>query len=152
MLAAGVPAVAAGAVVLALLPGPGQAQGNGQPSCTQKPPVDGSVKVQVGQGVSVIRPPAEVPAGTQLIVGARYTSVSRFKSVYAFIMSAPGKQAIGEQFFAGAGGKWRCAPLGGKLQANTTRYIVYQLVPKQQGGKRTKITYRVTTANEDDPS
>jgi len=51
---------------------------------------------------------------------------------------------IGEQFFSGSGAKQRCALIGGKLKAGTTRYIQYQLVPKQQGGKRTKIFYKVT--------
>ena len=36
--------------------------------------------------------------------------------------------------------------LGRPLQAGSTRYITYQLVPEKQCGKRTKIVYRVTVA------
>jgi hypothetical protein len=43
----------------------------------------------------------------------------------------------------GVGPQPRCAEIGSKLKAGT-RYIQYPLVPKKQGGKRTKIFYRVT--------
>ena len=60
--------------------------------------------------------------------------------------STRGGSAIGEKFLTGAGGTLRCATLGRPLQAGSTRYITDQLVPKKQGGKRTKIVYRVTVA------
>jgi hypothetical protein len=113
-------------------------------SCTQIPPVDGSTTVRPATGVTVVRPPATVPAGTQLVVGAMYLAATPYKSVYAFISSSRTGPAIGEQFFSGSGAKLRCATIGSKLKAGTTRYIQYQLVPKKQGGKRTKIFYKVT--------
>jgi hypothetical protein len=113
-------------------------------SCTQIPPVDGSTNVRPATGVTLVKPPSEVPAGTQLVVGARYLASTRYKSVYAFISSSRSGPAIGEQFFSGSGAKLRCANIGSELQPGTTRYIQYQLVPKKQGGKRTKIFYKVT--------
>jgi hypothetical protein len=113
-------------------------------SCTQIDPVEGSTMVHPATGVTLVKPPTSVPAGTQLVVGARYGASTPYKSVYAFISSSRTGPAIGEQFFAGSGAKLRCANIGGKLSAGTTRYIQYQLVPKKQGGKRTKIFYKVT--------
>jgi hypothetical protein len=113
-------------------------------NCTQIPPVDGSTMVKPTTGVTLVKPPSSVPAGTQLVVGARYLASTKYKSVYAFITSSRSGPDIGEQFFSGSGAKMRCAEIGNELKAGTTRYIQYQLVPKQQGGKRTKIIYKVT--------
>jgi hypothetical protein len=113
-------------------------------SCTQIQPVDGSTMVRPATGVTLVKPPSSVPAGTQLVVGARYLASTPYKSVYAFITSSRSGQDIGEQFFSGSGANMRCAQIGGKLKAGTTRYIRYQLVPKKQGGKRTKLFYKVT--------
>jgi len=139
---AGVAALAGAAAALAIVAAPGEAV-TGQ-TCNQVQPVTGSTKVRLATGVTVVKPPANVPAGTQLVVGARYLASTPYKSVYAFISSSRSGSAIGEQFFSGSGAKLRCAKIGGKLQAGTTRYIQYQLVPKKQGGKRTKIFYKVT--------
>jgi hypothetical protein len=113
-------------------------------NCTQIPPVDGSTMVHPTTGVTLVKPPSSVPAGTQLVVGAKYLASTKYKSVYAFISSSRSGSAIGEQFFSGSGSKLRCANIGSELQPGTTRYIQYQLVPKKQGGKRTKIFYKVT--------
>ena len=86
-----------------------------------------------------VKPPATVPAGTQLVVGARYLASTPYKSVYAFISSSRTGPAIGKQFFSGSGATLRCANIGGKLQAGSTRSIQYQLVPKKQGGTRKKV-------------
>jgi hypothetical protein len=134
--------VAAGALVALAVAAP-SSQGAGQ-SCSVVEPVEGSTKVSAPNGVTLVKPPSSVPAGTQLVIGARYPSSSPYKSVYAFLSSSRGGSAIGEKFLTGAGGNLRCATLGQPLQAGSTRYITYQLVPKQQGGKRTKIVYRVT--------
>jgi hypothetical protein len=82
--------------------------------------------------------------GSGGIVGARYPASSPYKSVYAFISSSRSGSAIGEKFFTGSGASLRCATIGSKLQAGTTRYIQYQLVPKKQGGTRAKVFYQVT--------
>jgi hypothetical protein len=113
-------------------------------SCAQIEPVDGSTMVHPTTGVTLVKPPSSVPADTQLVVGARYLASTKYKSVYAFISSSRSGPAIGEQFFSGSGAKLRCANIGSKLKAGTTRYIQYQLVPRKQGGKRTKIFYKVT--------
>jgi hypothetical protein len=47
----------------------------------------------------------------------------------------------------GVGPQPRCAEIGSKLKAGTTRSIQYPLVPKKQGGKRTKIFYKVTVTS-----
>ena len=138
LAALGLAALTSGAV----LAGSGEAA-TGR-TCTQLPPVSGSSKVQLATGVTVVKPPATVPAGTQLVVGARYLASTPYKSVYAFISSSPTGQAIGEQFFSGSGATLRCANIGGKLRAGSTRYIQYQLVPKKQGGARKKVFYRVS--------
>jgi hypothetical protein len=137
--------IAAGAVaVLAVTPA-GAVTGK---SCTQIQPVDGSTMVRPATGVTLVKPPSSVPAGTQLVVGARYLASTPYKSVYAFIStSRSGPASIGEQFFSGSGAQLRCAEIGSKLKAGTTRYIQYQLVPKKQGGKRTKIFYKVTVTS-----
>jgi hypothetical protein len=140
--AAATAALAGAAFALATLAGPGEAA-TGQ-SCTQLSPVSGSTKVSLAHGVTVIKPPSTVPAGTQLIVGARYPASSPYKSVYAFISASRSGSAIGEKFFTGSGASLRCATIGSKLQAGTTRYIQYQLVPKKQGATRTKVFYQVT--------
>jgi len=114
-------------------------------TCTQLAPVAGSTYTHPVTGVTLVRPPAQVDAGTQLVVGARYGSSTPYKSVYAFIVSRPGGSAIGEQFFSGSGRSLRCAQIGSKLQAGVTRYIQYQLVPTAHGGKRKSITYKITT-------
>jgi hypothetical protein len=148
MLAVGVrplaPAAAlvGAAATLAILAGPGEAV-TGQ-ACTQIPPVEGSTNARPATGVTLVKPPTTVSAGTQLVVGARYLASTPYKSVYAFISSSRTGPATGEQFFSGSGAKLRCARIGSKLKAGTTRYIQYQLVPKKQGGKRTKIFYKVT--------
>jgi hypothetical protein len=141
LLAAG-SSVAAG-VVVALAISASPSEGAGQ-SCSVVEPVDGSTRVSAPNGVTLIKPPASVPAGTQLVIGARYPSSSPYKSVYAFLSSSRGGSAIGEKFLTGSGSSLRCATLGQKVPAGATRYITYQLVPKKQGGKRTKIVYRVT--------
>jgi hypothetical protein len=117
--------------------------GAGQ-SCNVVEPVEGSTRVSAPNGVTLIKPPSSVPAGTQLVMGARYPRASPYKSVYGFISSSRGGSAIGEKFLTGSGANLRCATIGNRLRAGTTRYLTYQLVPKQQGGRRTKITYRVT--------
>ena len=118
-------------------------QGAGQ-SCSVVEPVEGSTRVSAPNGVTLIKPPSSVPAGTQLVMGARYPSSSPYKSVYAFISTSRGGSANGEKFLTGSGANVRCATLGQPLQAGATRYVTYQLVPKKQGGKRTKIVYQVT--------
>jgi hypothetical protein len=138
-------ALAGAAATLLALPAAGEAA-TGQ-SCTTVRPVSGSSNVRLANGVTVVKPPATVPAGTQLIVGARYPASSPYKSVYAFISSSRSGSAIGEKFFTGSGASLRCATIGSKLQAGTTRYIQYQLVPKKQGGKRTKVFYQVTVSS-----
>jgi hypothetical protein len=135
-------ALVGAAATLMVLAGPGEAV-TGQ-TCAQLAPVDGSTKARPATGVTLVKPPATVSAGTQLVVGARYLASTPYKSVYAFISSSRTGPAIGEQFFSGSGAKLRCANIGSKLKAGTTRYIQYQLVPKKQGGKRTKIFYKVT--------
>jgi hypothetical protein len=136
-----VSSVAASAVVVLAIAAP--SQGAGQ-SCSVVEPVDGSTRVSAPNGVTLIKPPSSVPAGTQLVMGARYPSSSPYKSVYAFISSSRGGSSIGEKFLTGSGANLRCANIGQPLQAGATRYITYQLVPKKQGGRRTKIVYRVT--------
>ena len=133
--------VAAGALVVLAVAAP-SSQGAGQ-SCSVVQPPQGSTRVSAPNGVTLIKPPSSVPAGTQLVMGARYPSSSPYKSVYAFLSSSRGGSAIGEKFLTGSGSSLRCATLGQKLPAGATRYITYQLVPKKQGGKRTKITYVV---------
>jgi hypothetical protein len=135
-------AVGAGALVAAFVVAPADAV-TGK-TCSQIEPVEGSTTVHPATGVTLVKPPTSVPAGTQLVVGARYLASTPYKSVYAFISSSRTGSAIGEQFFSGSGASLRCANIGGKLKAGTTRYIQYQLVPKKQGGKRTKIFYKVT--------
>ena len=120
-----------------------QSQGAGQ-SCSVVEPVEGSTRVSAPNGVTLIKPPSSVPAGTQLVMGARYPSSSPYKSVYAFISSSRSGSALGEKFLTGSGANLRCATLGQPLPAGATRYVTYQLVPKKQGGRRTKIVYRVT--------
>jgi hypothetical protein len=102
--------------------------------------------VRVAKGVSLVRPPADVPGGTHLLVGARYGASTPYKSVYAFVSSSRSGPAIGEQFFTGSGTTMRCALIGSKLAAGTTRTIQYQLVPRKQGGRRTKIFHTVAAA------
>jgi hypothetical protein len=131
---------AAALVVLAITPA-GAVSGK---TCSQIQPVEGSTMVKPAAGVTIVKPPSTVPAGTQLVVGARYLARTPYKSVYAFISSSRTGPQTGEQFFSGSGATMRCANIGNKLQAGTTRYIQYQLVPKKQGGKRTKIFYTVT--------
>jgi hypothetical protein len=140
----GAAALAGCAATLAIFAGSGEAV-TGQ-SCTQVQPVSGSTNVQLATGVTVVKPPATVPAGTQLVVGARYLTSTPYKSVYAFISSSRSGSAIGEQFFSGSGAKMRCAKIGNKLQAGSTRYIQYQLVPKKLGGTRKKVFYKVTVS------
>jgi hypothetical protein len=112
-------------------------------SCSQVPPVTGSTQVRLANGVTLVKPPATVAAGTQLVVGARYPASSPYKSVYAFISASRTGPALTEKFFTGPGSSLRCTTIGRKLQAGT-RYIQYQLVPKKQGGKRTKLFYKIT--------
>ena len=134
--------VAAGALVVLAVAAP-SSQGAGQ-SCSVVQPPQGSTRVSAPHGVTLIKPPSSVPAGTQLVMGARYPSSSPYKSVYAFISSSRGGSAIGEKFLTGSGSSLRCATIGQPLPAGATRYVTYQLVPKKQGGKRTKIVYQVT--------
>jgi hypothetical protein len=141
LLAAG-SSVAAGTLVVLAIAAP-SSQGAGQ-SCNVVEPPQGSTRVSAPNGVTLIKPPASVPAGTQLVMGARYPSSSPYKSVYAFISSTRGGSSIGEKFLTGSGSSLRCATIGQPLPAGSTRYITYQLVPEKQGGKRTKIVYRVT--------
>jgi hypothetical protein len=136
-----VSSVAASAIAVLAIAAP--SQGAGQ-SCNTVEPVEGSTRVSAPNGVTLIKPPSSVPAGTQLVMGARYPSSSPYKSVYAFISSSRGGSAIGEKFLTGSGANLRCATIGQPLQAGATRYVTYQLVPKKQGGKRTKIVYQVT--------
>jgi hypothetical protein len=136
-----VSSVAASAIAVLAIAAP--SQGAGQ-SCSVVEPVEGSTRVSAPNGVTLIKPPSSVPAGTQLVMGARYPSSSPYKSVYAFISSSRSGSAIGEKFLTGSGSSLRCATIGQPLQAGATRYITYQLVPKKQGGKRTKIVYQVT--------
>jgi len=136
-----VSSVAASAIAVLAIAAP--SQGAGQ-SCNTVAPVEGSTRVSAPNGVTLIKPPSSVPAGTQLVMGARYPSSSPYKSVYAFISSSRGGSAIGEKFLTGSGAKLRCATIGQPLQAGATRYVTYQLVPKKQGGKRTKIVDQVT--------
>jgi hypothetical protein len=136
--------VALGAVALVAIPAVTPVDAATGKTCTQIEPVDGSTMVHPTTGVTLVKPPSSVPVGTQLVVGARYLASTKYKSVYAFISSSRTGPAIGEQFFSGSGAKLRCATIGSKLKAGTTRYIQYQLVPKKQGGKRTKIFYKVT--------
>jgi hypothetical protein len=135
-------ALGAGALIVLAMVAPADAV-TGK-SCTQIEPVDGSTMVHPTTGVTLVKPPSSVPAGTQLVVGARYLASTKYKSVYAFISSSRSGPATGEQFFSGSGAKLRCAAIGRELQAGTTRYIQYQLVPRKQGGKRTKIFYKVS--------
>jgi hypothetical protein len=116
-------------------------------TCTQLPPVSGSSNVQPATGVTIVKPPVTVPAGTQLVVGARYLASTPYKSVYALISSSRTGPAIGEQFFSGSGATLRCANIGGKVQAGATRCIQYQLVPKKQGGTRKKVFYKVSVGS-----
>lgn len=127
-------------VVLAVAPA-GAVTGK---TCSQIQPVEGSTMVKPATGVTIVKPPSTVPAGTQLVVGAKYLASTPYKSVYAFISSSRTGPQTGEQFFSGSGASMRCANIGNKLTSGTTRYIQYQLVPKKQGGKRTKIFYTVT--------
>ena len=137
--------VAASALVAFAVVAP-SSQGAGQ-SCTTVRPVTGSTNVSAPNGVTLVKPPSSVPSSTQLVVGARYPAGSPYKSVYAFISSRRTGSAIGEKFFSGSGAHLRCATIGSRLRAGTTRYITYQLVPKKQGGRRTKIVYAVTVSS-----
>jgi hypothetical protein len=132
---------AAGALVVLAVAPAGAVTGK---TCSQIQPVTGSTMVKPATGVTIVKPPSTVPAGTQLVVGAKYLASTPYKSVYAFISSTRTGPQTGEQFFSGSGASMRCANIGNKLQAGTTRYIQYQLVPKKQGGKRTKIFYTVS--------
>ena len=134
--------VAAGALVVLAVAAP-SSQGAGQ-SCSVVQPPQGSTRVSAPHGVTLIKPPSSVPAGTQLVMGARYPGSSPYKSVYAFISSSRGGSAIGEKFLTGSGSSLRCATIGQPLQAGATRYVTYQLVPKKSSRPRTKIVYRVT--------
>ena len=140
-LIAAASSVAAGVVVALAIAAP-PSEGAGQ-SCSTVEPVQGSTRVSAPNGVTLIKPPSSVPAGTQLVIGARYPSSSPYKSVYAFLSSSRGGSAIGEKFLTGSGSSLRCATLGQKLPAGATRYITYQLVPKKSSRPRTKITYVV---------
>ena len=134
--------VAAGALVVLAVAAPSRrAQVRAAASSSR---AQGSTRVSAPNGVTLIKPPSSVPAGTQLVMGARYPSSSPYKSVYAFISSSRGGSSIGEKFLTGSGSSLRCATIGQPLQAGATRYVTYQLVPKKQGGKRTKIVYQVT--------
>jgi hypothetical protein len=137
-------AIAGAVVTTALVPATGQAVTGA--TCARLPPVSGSTYVRPATGVTLVRPPATVPTGTQLVVGARYLPSTRYKSVYAFISSSRSGPAIGEQFFSGSGAKLRCARIGQKLRSGTTRYIQYQLVPKQHGAKRKKVFFKISVS------
>jgi hypothetical protein len=112
--------------------------------CANILPVRGSTYVRPAPGVMIIKPPATVSAGTQLVVGAKYLPSTPYKSVYALTSARRRGPDLGEQFFAGSGAKLRCAQIGTKLRAGTTRYIQYQLVPKKRGGRRSAIHYKVS--------
>jgi hypothetical protein len=143
-LRVGAPALLGAVAALAIVARPSDAV-TGQ-SCSQLTPVTGSTNVRPAKGVTIVRPPTSAPAGTQLVVGARYLASTPYKSVYAFISSSRNGPAVGEQFFSGSGAKMRCARIGRPLRAGTTRYIQYQLVPRKPGAERKKIFYKISVS------